>query len=42
MAKVQLLISLRSPKPLVKVDTVTVCPVSSMMVALEPKQQVSA
>ena len=42
MARVQILISLRSPKPLVKGDTVTVCPVSSMIVALEPKHQVSA
>ena len=42
MAKVQILMSLRSPKSLVKGDTVTVWPVSSIMVALDPKQQVSA
>ena len=42
MAKVQILMSLRSLKSLVKGDTVTVWPVSSIMVAFEPKQQVSA
>ena len=42
MARVQILMSLRSPKSLVKGDTVTVWPVSSMMVAFDPKQQVSA
>ena len=42
MAKVQILMSLRSPKSLVKGDTVTVWPVSSIMVAFMPKQQVSA